>query len=95
MDIEKFRKNAHELVDWMADYLRDLEEYPVRAQVSPGEILKQLPSNPPSRSDSFEEIFDDFQKMHEFGNVVFWVPSRKCLDSRGARDAEMHEFPMF
>ena len=58
MDIEKFRKNAHELVDWMADYLRDLEEYPVRAQVSPGAILKQLPGHPPSRSDSFEEIFN-------------------------------------
>ncbi|SVD26553.1 uncharacterized protein METZ01_LOCUS379407, partial [marine metagenome] len=42
MDIEKLRQNAHELVDWMADYLRDLEEYPVRAQVSPGDILKQL-----------------------------------------------------
>ena len=60
MDIEQFRQNAHELVDWMADYLRDLEEYPVRAQVSPGEILKQLASSPPSRSESFEAIFDDF-----------------------------------
>lgn len=75
MDIEKFRQNAHELVDWMADYLRDLEEYPVRAQVSPGEILKQLASNPPSRSDSFEEIFDDFQKIVLPGMTHWQHPS--------------------
>ena len=43
MDIDEFRRTAHELVDWMADYVRDIEARPVRAQVAPGAILAQLP----------------------------------------------------
>jgi aromatic-L-amino-acid decarboxylase len=28
MDNNDFRKHGHELVDWMADYLKDIESYP-------------------------------------------------------------------
>ena len=38
MPVEEFRKNGHELIDWLADYLRDIDEYPVLAQTEPGEI---------------------------------------------------------
>ena len=32
MSPEDFRRNAHEFVDWMADYMEAVEGYPVRAQ---------------------------------------------------------------
>ena len=31
MSVEEFRSTAHELVDWMADFLATIEERPVRA----------------------------------------------------------------
>lgn len=47
MDTEEFRRHAHAFVDWMADHLRDVERYPVRTQVKPGEIAAALASAPP------------------------------------------------
>ena len=45
MHIEEFRKHAHELVDWMADYLANVENYPVKSLVAPNDILSQLPDS--------------------------------------------------
>lgn len=44
MDTEEFWRHAHAFVDWIADYLRDVERYPVRSQVKPGEIAATLAS---------------------------------------------------
>ena len=75
MDIDEFRRAAHELVDWMADYLRDIEDYPVRAQGVPGEILAQLPSAPPDKSVSFDKVFDDFKEIIVPGMTHWQHPS--------------------
>jgi|GEM_PF-6332261 len=45
LDPEEFRAEAHRVVDWIADYLRDVERYPVLARVNPGENQRQLPAN--------------------------------------------------
>ncbi len=63
MNSDDFRKYAHELVDWMADYLDKVESYPVKAQTRPGEILDQLPEHPPKQGESFDTIFRDFQNI--------------------------------
>ena len=47
MDINEFRRTGHELVDWMADYLRDVERLPVTPDVKPGDIRRALPASPP------------------------------------------------
>lgn len=62
MDRETFRKHAHEIVDWIADYYRDIESYPVKPQVQPKEILNQLPEKAPEKGEPFEEVMRDFQK---------------------------------
>ena len=61
MDTEEFRRHAHAFVDWMADYLRDVERYPVRAQVKPGEIAAGLAPAPPQDGEPMDTIFADFQ----------------------------------
>ncbi len=61
MNIREFRDRAHQLVDWMADFLEQVETLPVKSGVKPGEILKQLPASPPGKGESFDEIFADFQ----------------------------------
>ncbi len=61
MEIDEFRHQAHELVDWMADYLAGVERYPVRAQVAPGEIAARLPPAPPEQGEPMARIFEDFR----------------------------------
>jgi len=63
LDNKSFRKHAHELVDWMADYLENIEQYPVKAQVKPKEILNKLPLNPPEESESMDQIMADFNQI--------------------------------
>jgi aromatic-L-amino-acid decarboxylase len=63
MDREEFRRNAHQVVDWMIEYLAHPEQYPVLAQVRPGEIKSQLPAAPPDRPESLDEILVDFEKI--------------------------------
>src|SRR5262245_40839106 len=63
MNTQEFRRHAHALVDWMADYLETVERYPVRAQVKPGDIARQLPLSPPDRGEPMEQIFADFKSI--------------------------------
>jgi aromatic-L-amino-acid decarboxylase len=63
MDIDQFRKQAHQITDWMADYLENIEQYPVRADVNPGEIMEKLPLAPPRTGESFQTIMDDFKHI--------------------------------
>ena len=63
MDSNQFRKEAHKLVDWMADYLEEVEDYPVKPDVEPGDISRQLPESAPEESEPFEDMFKDFEEI--------------------------------
>ncbi|MBA2305926.1 MAG: aminotransferase class I/II-fold pyridoxal phosphate-dependent enzyme [Acidobacteria bacterium] len=63
MDPEAFRREAHRLADWIADYLANSSRYPVLARVAPGEIRSQLPSEAPVSGETFDDIFRDFEKI--------------------------------
>ena len=63
MTPDEFRRAGHELVDWIADYLRDVERLPVVPDVRPGDIRRQLPASPPARSEPIERLFADFREV--------------------------------
>ena len=63
MTPKQFRQYAHQLADWMADYLENIEQYPVKAQVQPGQILEQLPASPPTHAEDFNKIIADFTSI--------------------------------
>ncbi|MGE5927043.1 MAG: pyridoxal phosphate-dependent decarboxylase family protein [Gemmatimonadota bacterium] len=63
MSPDDFRRHAHELVDWMADYLADATAYRVVPDVAPGEIAASLPRHPPDGGDPFPAIMADFQRL--------------------------------
>lgn len=63
MTTEEFRKHAHELVDWMTDYMENVENYPVKSSVKPGEIFSKLPAFPPSEGGSFDAFMKDFEEI--------------------------------
>ena len=63
MTPEEFRAHAHRLVDWMADYMSEVERLPVRAQTRPGEIESALPAVPPETGEPMEAVFADFEHI--------------------------------
>ena len=56
MDAETFRRHAHDVVDWVADYLENSQEYPVLSRVVPGEVKGRLPVAPPDQGEPMERI---------------------------------------
>src|SRR3954451_17932642 len=62
-DPQDFRRWAHEAADWSADYLDTVAERPVRAQVAPGEVFRQLPSGPPRQGEAMAAIFADLDRI--------------------------------
>ena len=63
MPIEEFRKSGHQLVDWIADYLSNIEKYPPLSQVNPGDISKQIPNSPPQNGEEIEKALTDVDKI--------------------------------
>ena len=63
MKVEEFRKQAYKTVDWICDYFENLENLPVRSSVKPKEVYNQIEANLPKNSESFENIFKDFESI--------------------------------
>jgi len=63
ISIEEFRQHAHQMVDWMADYYSSIDKYPVKSDLNPGDIFKQIPDNPPEQGEPMSEIFEDFKNI--------------------------------
>ena len=59
VDLEAFRHEAHRLVDWMADYLRDVERYPVLSRAAPGAVRAAMPATAPAAPEPLSRILDD------------------------------------
>lgn len=75
MDRQNFRAHAHQLVDWIADYMDGVRDYPVRSQVSPGDIQAQIPDMPSDSGEDFTSIFQDFQDIIMPG-ITHWQHPR-------------------
>ena len=63
MEKELFRQFGYRFIDWVADYFDQVEKYPVRSRVEPGEVKGRLPASPPQRGEPMERIFQDFQEI--------------------------------
>jgi aromatic-L-amino-acid/L-tryptophan decarboxylase len=63
LDPEEFRREAHRVADWIADYIANPSRYPVLAQVAPGDIRNQLPDRAPECGEPFAQIFSDFERI--------------------------------
>jgi len=75
MTTEEFRKHAHELVDWMAGYMDNIEKYPVKSPVKPGDIFNKLPDDPPVKPESFRSLMKDFEEIIMPGMTHWQNPS--------------------
>jgi aromatic-L-amino-acid/L-tryptophan decarboxylase len=63
MNPDEFRKHAHELVEWMASYMENVENYPVKSSVAPGEIFSKIPDSPPLKAEPFSSFLKDLEEI--------------------------------
>ena len=68
---EEFRKQLHELADWIADFRQDIESLRVAPNDKPGAILAALPAKPPEQGEAFDKILSDIDQVIVPG-MVHW-----------------------
>ena len=61
MEKDAFKKFGYACIDWVADYMTDVAQYPVISRVRPGQIKEQIPPEPPLQGESMERILEDFK----------------------------------
>ncbi len=58
-----FREDAQAAVEWAARYLEQVGDYPVLAQVEPGELRAKLPAAPPEEPEPFADVLGDLDEL--------------------------------
>lgn len=59
----QFREEGKKLIDWIAGYYEQIEQYPVLSQVRPGEIFDRLPCLPPLEGELFGQMLKDVDEL--------------------------------
>jgi Glutamate decarboxylase and related PLP-dependent proteins len=68
---EEFRRQLHELADWIADFRQDIGSLRVAPNDKPGAILAALPAEAPEEGEPFERILGDIDQFIVPG-MVHW-----------------------
>ena len=63
MNAQEFRRFGHELIDWISDYFERIEDFPVLAQIEPGDLKAQLPTVPPNKGEPMTSIIADVDRL--------------------------------
>lgn len=75
MTPEEFRTAGHQLVDWVADYLDQVERYPVSPPIQPGDIAALLPPHPPAAPEPWSAVAADLDRVVVPGLTHWQHPS--------------------
>ncbi|GMI63434.1 aromatic aldehyde synthase [Hibiscus trionum] len=59
LDMVSFRDESKAVIDFIADYYKNIEKYPVQSKVEPGYLLSKLPDSAPYSPDSLEDVLND------------------------------------
>ncbi len=63
MTPDEYREWAERAAAWGAAYRATLRERPVRPDLVPGSITRQLPASAPETPESMEQVFADFERI--------------------------------
>ncbi len=63
MSPEEFRQWGYQAVEWVADYMARLGEFPVKAPVAPGEVRAMLPAEAPEHGEDFADVLADMDRV--------------------------------
>ena len=60
---EIFRKQLHDLADWIADFRENISNIRVAPNDKPGAIRAKMPSQPPEDAETFDKILSDVDQL--------------------------------
>jgi len=63
MTPDEFRRWGREAVEWVAAYMERVEDFPVLAQVAPGEVRAALSAHPPEEGEPFGAVLGDLDEV--------------------------------
>ncbi len=69
------RRDGAAALEWVASYLERVRDYPVLAQVRPGDIRAALPAEPPARPEPFAHVLRDLDAVLMPG-ITHWQSPR-------------------
>jgi len=72
---EEFRQLGHAVVDWVAGYRDRVAELPVRSQVPPGWVSRQLPDELPEEPEPLAALLGDVDRVLVPGTTHWQHPS--------------------
>ncbi|GAU29952.1 hypothetical protein TSUD_360670 [Trifolium subterraneum] len=72
LDLEEFKRQGYMMIDFLTDYYKNIENYPVLSTVEPGYLTKRLPSSAPFQPESIESILEDVQQ-HIIPGLTHWM----------------------
>lgn len=75
MTPDEFRRNGHDLVDWIAACLEGVEQHPVSPAVRPGDIRAALAQHAPAEPESWDAVMADMVRIVVPGIVHWQHPS--------------------
>lgn len=61
--LDEFNLVGHELVNWLTGYFKNIENFPVKPDILPGDIEKKLPASAPVTSEKSESILNDLNTI--------------------------------
>jgi aromatic-L-amino-acid/L-tryptophan decarboxylase len=70
-----FREDGAAALEWAARYLERVGDFPVLAQVEPGDIRSRLPAAPPERGEPFAAVLRDLDEILLPG-ITHWQSPR-------------------
>lgn len=72
---DQFRQLGYQTIDLVADYMENIESYPVRSQANPGDIYGSFPEHPPEYGKPYDEVLEDVKSIIIPGLTHWQSPS--------------------
>src|SRR5687768_4408797 len=58
---DDFRAAGHRLIDWVADYLQNIDSYPVLSSVKPGDVQRQFAASASEEGKPYDALLAEFE----------------------------------
>ena len=84
MDSTEFRVAAHDLVDFMIDYMDNIRNRRVLPTVEPGYVRQLIPDEAPENPETWEDVKKDIERVIMPGvrkkyTASMYLVSKRCI----------------
>ncbi len=59
----QFKQSSKAVVEWIDHYLNQVGEYPVKSQLEPGQVYRQIPPKAPDKGEEMDLILEDLDRI--------------------------------